>query len=184
METKMGDKIIIGFCGKAQVGKDSAADYLVEHYGFVKMNFAGYLKEIAEQAGWNGLKDNRGRRYLMHLGDVMREYDPAIFIKELYCKINRHEALCQDTSPEFDCRIVISDIRLADEVAAIKEIGGQVCLILRDINGAEDHATERMDETWSDKVDFVMQNNGSFSQLYNGVESMFNKIKKTADEKK
>lgn len=39
--------MIIGFSGKAGSGKTTAANYLVEHYGFVRMSFAKPLKEAA-----------------------------------------------------------------------------------------------------------------------------------------
>ena len=38
----------VAFAGKMQVGKTTSADYLVQKYGFVKLSFAGKLKEIAK----------------------------------------------------------------------------------------------------------------------------------------
>src|SRR5690606_29398259 len=39
--------IAIGLTGYAGSGKDTTADYLVEHYGFVRVAFADKLKEFA-----------------------------------------------------------------------------------------------------------------------------------------
>ena len=38
--------IVMGLTGKAGAGKSAVADYLVEHYGFTKLSFAGPLKKM------------------------------------------------------------------------------------------------------------------------------------------
>lgn len=156
---------LIGLAGKAQVGKDTTADYLVKNYGFKKMAFADYLKQVAELGGWNGLKDEKGRRYLQTLGDVMRTYKPNIFIDEIKAKIKLYEEMMYRTSKG----IVISDVRLVTEIEALKEIGAQIWLIERNIVGAQAHHTEMLDEN-SYKFDYVFDNNGTFSQLYSGID--------------
>lgn len=39
--------MLIGLTGYARCGKDSAANYLVEHYGFTKLGFADGVREVA-----------------------------------------------------------------------------------------------------------------------------------------
>jgi hypothetical protein len=39
--------MIVGLSGYAQSGKDTIGDYLVRHYGFVKVGFADKLRELA-----------------------------------------------------------------------------------------------------------------------------------------
>ena len=41
--------MIIGICGKAGSGKDTAADFLVKNHGFVKVAFADVLKRICKE---------------------------------------------------------------------------------------------------------------------------------------
>ena len=40
-------RLIIGFCGLPRVGKDTAADWLVEKHGFTKFHPADAVKEMA-----------------------------------------------------------------------------------------------------------------------------------------
>lgn len=162
--------IVIGLCGKAQVGKDTASDFLVSRYGFKQFSFATYLKEIAEHAGWNGIKDERGRHFLNVLGDAMRGYDSDVFVKELEFKIAHYNQLREGTSSE--ARIVVSDVRMLNEVALIKKLGGVTCLLLRDIDGAEVHVTETMDRSKEAMMDYVLENNGGFDQLYDALATI------------
>jgi energy-coupling factor transporter ATP-binding protein EcfA2 len=67
--------------GKAGVGKTTSANILkgifATIYGYESYigHFAGGVKEVARQMGWDGLKDERGRKLLQQIGGVGREYD-------------------------------------------------------------------------------------------------------------
>lgn len=68
--------------GPAGVGKDTFARELIEGERFTAaIAFADYLKFTANTLGWDGLKDKRGRTFLQHLGDVVREYDTNFWAK-------------------------------------------------------------------------------------------------------
>jgi hypothetical protein len=68
--------------GPAGVGKDTFARELIENERFTAaIAFADYLKYTANLLGWDGLKDMRGRTFLQHLGDVVREYDIDFWAK-------------------------------------------------------------------------------------------------------
>src|SRR6476619_2210317 len=49
--------IVVGFCGEANVGKDTAADFLVKNHGFVKVALADPLKRICKEV--YGFSDNQ-----------------------------------------------------------------------------------------------------------------------------
>lgn len=113
---------VLGIAGKKGVGKDTIANYLVNNYGFVKVAYADKVKDVARSLGWDGKKDERGRRLLQRLGtDVAREYDIDIWVKATFKVIGVMSQL-------YD-KFVIPDVRFQNEVDAIHESGGLVILI-------------------------------------------------------
>ena len=167
---------IIGLAGRARSGKDTIANYLVKNYGFKQFAFAEHLKNVAEVAGWDGLKDIRGRILLQELGDVLRHYDGSIFIDALIGKMKYFEMFSQGfgtvVTPPRDARIVISDVRLIPEIAALKNLGASIWYVQRDVEGMEKvpaHITETLNPD-SYKFDYVFENSSSFEALYSGVD--------------
>jgi len=161
--------ILIGLAGRARVGKTTTAEYLTKKYGFKEFFFSEYVKQVAEFGGWNGLKDERGRRFLQHLGDTMREYDKEIFIKQVTGKINYYDQICKSKGEE--AKIVISDVRLMDEIVALKYTGATLWFIKRtvDTTTIPAHSTEQLTEQ-SFNFNYVFDNNGTFNQLYSGID--------------
>jgi hypothetical protein len=165
---------IIGLAGRARSGKDTVANYLVKQYGFKQFAFAEHLKNVAEVAGWDGLKDARGRLLLQHLGDVLREYDKNIFVNHLIGKIRYFEVLATETLLNFghEARVVISDVRLPSEIEALKNLGASIWYVQRNVEGMEKvpaHVTEALNPD-SYKFDYVFDNSSSFEALYSGVD--------------
>jgi hypothetical protein len=106
--------------GAAGVGKDTYATNLLEMLGgtytTTTLAYADMIKEVANSVGWNGYKDERGRRLLQHLGDVINEYDEDAIIKNL---IKRIEKAITNASFKIT-NFIITDARYDKEVEAIK----------------------------------------------------------------
>ena len=94
----MHNKIIIS--GRGGAGKDQAADYLVEEYGFKKIAFADGIYEIARK--YFGMQ-NKDRKLLQDIGQKMREIEPLIWVKYTFEKAKNYE------------KVVISDCRQGNE---------------------------------------------------------------------
>jgi len=134
---------VIGFCGKAYVGKTTAAKVI---YGDVMgseiIPMAERLKEIAKLLGWDGKKDERGRRLLQLLGtECARGYDPDFWIKEWEKKVTHAKKNWVDEST-LDL-ILVDDVRFDNEAQKILNMGGCIILIRREgFNGVNDHVSE------------------------------------------
>lgn len=138
--------VVIGLTGRAGSGKDAAADYLCEHYGFARLAFADSLKRMLEplltetghdyaalyepqlkQVALPGLMLLTPRELMQRLGDWGRAIDPQWWVQILL----RSAGLADGGAPIHD-RILVTDVRYPEEVAALRECGGRILRIERD----------------------------------------------------
>jgi hypothetical protein len=108
---------LVGLSGYAGSGKDTAAEILLAS-GYQRLGFADPLKELATRIGWDGHKDDVGRKLLQDLGLGARDVlGDDVWVNALLAKVS---------GPT-----VITDVRFANEVHAIHSHGGVVVRIVR-----------------------------------------------------
>lgn len=163
-------KMLVLLSGKAGSGKDTAGDYLVSQYGFRKYAFADKLKEIAFLLGWNGEKDDRGRRLLQDLGTVGRAYDPCVWIRFVLDRISSE-------NPE---RVVITDCRYANEFSECAEFASENGYILiplhivRKSAGLKGRLGEHESEGECENIPaIIVRNDEGMSELYEKLDYLF-----------
>jgi len=171
---------IIGLTGYAQVGKDTAAAGLVEGFGFEKAAFADGLREFmieldpfvierkltgvptiikynASLAEWGYEETKRrtdARDFMVKLGAGARNIlGPDVWIDAVRHKIER----------ERDTDWVVTDVRYANEVSMIHDLGGEVWLITREGCGPANEEEERsLEDVYPSRWIF---NNGTVDDL-------------------
>ncbi len=181
---------IIGFGCTAQVGKDTATEYLEKAYpGKVKrVAFADKLKEIAmglfglswEQCyGDQSIKEAIDPRYsmtpreiLQGIGEKMRQVYPDIWIDTVF-----NVTIPKFVEQGFDC-FVISDVRYPNEGNKIHEVGGTVVQITRKGSGVTVGASHSSETSMKDyqNFDFVLENNGGFEELYRKLDQLMGEL--------
>lgn len=158
-------KIAFGF--QAQVGKDTAIDYLINEWGGTRLAFAWPLKDIRDFAqrrvGFSAMKD---RKLLQCLGDWVRKDDPLKLLSLLITSI-----------PESG-HVFVSDVRYPNEFDALKKAGFSMVKITRQNARASNdssvcaHSSEQSlcDAQW----DFVLHNDSvSLSSFHRVVHDLF-----------
>jgi hypothetical protein len=82
--------------------------------------FADDLKRIArEEFGWDGEKDDRGRKLLQVLGtECGRAYNPSIWVDKLLHRIK--------SLPATKNLVLIDDLRFDNEAEMVRDNGGKV----------------------------------------------------------
>lgn len=135
---------VIGFSGRAGVGKTTCANALSQALGgsVIICPFSAPIKKVASELGWNGVKDDKGRRLLQLLGtEVGRE---CIGEDIWVLRWMEHTRLWRVGG----CIVIADDVRFSNEAAAIHGLGGCVFEIVapaRELNlgTCKDHRSER-----------------------------------------
>lgn len=138
---------LIGLTGKAGSGKDTAADYLVQNYGFVKYSFAGPLKEMLKVIGVDC--DNRDTKERKHpvFGVSPRRMAQTLGTEWMRECVSDNgwlllaDQFIKNTLPEVP-GIVISDVRFENEARFLRGKNGMIIHVVRDTAPVEGHASE------------------------------------------
>lgn len=176
---------LIGIVGRRRSGKDTTARAL-EGLGYTTVKFAGALKTMLAA-------------YFKYVG--IREDEIAAMI-EGDCKERDSSALCHKSTRYamqtlgtewgrnligtdiwvnaciarvrlFD-RVVISDVRFENEVAAIKAEGGVIVKVTRNTGNEDQHSSETTVDSLN--FDYLIINNGTKSELQDEVRSLIKKV--------
>jgi len=146
---------LVGICGRIESGKSTTANILkdlIPNSGIIPL--AGELKRLARLVGWDGKKDDRGRRLLQVLGnDVIRDcVDEDYFIKA-------HRKYCIEAGVN---TIIVDDVRYPNEYDYIKSQG----VLLKVDNGKPNIFQHASEQYWpSFKQDFLIKNTGTVEEL-------------------
>lgn len=160
--------MIIGFAGPKGSGKSSAADCLQRRYGYELHSFARPIKDMLETIGVQNLHKNKdipipflfgqsSRQAMNSLGDWGRKIDEMFWIRRW-----------QETFPSSP-NIVVDDVRLPQEFAVIKALGGTIIGIKRE---GHNHSTEHETESHKFNCDVTIVNNGSLNDLDYFIEAL------------
>lgn len=191
MTLRLPDPIVIGLCGAAGAGKDTAADYLCEHAGFVRYAFAEPLRNMLElmltEAGidyaWvheRALKEQpipglgiSYRRLAQTLGTEWGRQtlhaDFWLALAELHLGLHGGPT----AAPVHD-RIVITDVRFPNEAAWVARRGGVVVRVQRPAPAVAAHVSEAHAAhlaAW-----LTLDNSGSVAALHDQLDAMLDAL--------
>jgi len=140
--------MIVGFCGFIGSGKDTAADFLINYYGFRRDSFANSLKDaVANVFGWDRIllegrtkearewREQKDEWWSNRLGKEITPRWVLQYWGTEVCRSGFHDdiwiASLENRLRKSKDDIVISDVRFPNEIAAIKRAGGKVVRIVR-----------------------------------------------------
>jgi len=111
--------VLIGVAGKKRSGKTLLSNFLCARYGAVKVPFAGSLKGLLTPSlgvlAWRPQMCKEARLALQSVGQGCRDIDEDAFVKLWSC-----------AAPLISGKVVVPDVRYANEFMMIKERGGKV----------------------------------------------------------
>lgn len=181
--------MIIGFHGVKGSGKDTAAQYLIDNYGFKKRAFADKLKEavanlfgiplqevdefktfeyyVQVEPGVTGLS---WRKFLQRFGTEMGR---NTFGKDFWVD-QWEDSLYQIADFPNDVNIVVTDVRFQNECHTIQRLGGVVFRITRPGHEPDGHASEkRLPDIL---LDGEISNDSTIEDLHKDVEKVYQEV--------
>ncbi len=189
---------VVGFGCTAQVGKDTATEYLEKKYpGRAKrVAFADKLKQVCmllfglsyEQCyGSKEIKETIDPRYgmspreiMQKVGDGMRKIYPEIWVDTVfYTTIPEHQKEGYDF-------FVISDVRYPNEGDKIHAEAGTLVKVLRESGGVDvgaNHSSETAMKNYKN-FDFIIDNNGTFNEYYERLDKLMEEIEPNGREER
>jgi hypothetical protein len=205
---------IIAFCGLIGSGKDTAAEYLVNNHGYVRDSFAASLKDtVSAVFGWDrelidgttptsrqwreqvdtwwanrlDIPTLTPRRVLQHWGtDVLRNnFHEDIWIASLESRLEKTT----------DNR-VITDVRFANEIHALRNVGAAIVqikrgpepdwftLAVRANNGdlsceqiLQDRGIHASERSWAGyPMNAIIENNSTIQDFYNEISVLLENL--------
>lgn len=178
--------MLIGLAGKKRVGKDTIAEQLTTHRGFVRLAFADALKAVLLDVdplveldsgalmrlrvavalyGWEGAKAHAEvRRLMQRHGVAIREHVGGyVWIDVIATKA---EVLLGDGHD-----VVITDVRFPNEVDAVrKRLGGVIVEVTREAAPNDDgHVSEQL---VVDGPHLTLANDGDLVDLVDDIDDI------------
>lgn len=102
----------IALCGRMGAGKTTAANYLVERFGYQRIGFADAVRDVAARVYGEAARQDRQK--LIDIGMGMREIDPDIWVKA-------HQTQFEIVQSMGHTPVVVDDLRFPNEWWALKE---------------------------------------------------------------
>lgn len=189
--------MLIGVNGFLDAGKDTIGSYLVEHKGFKRDAFADRMKLAVGALLGMTLEEiekaKNGRALvIVSLADRTMDIPFRLLLKRFGTEGGRNiygmdhwlnlvlsDPKVNENAGHFHYgkKIVITDVRFANEAKRIKDLNGYVINVTRPGCGPDEHISEQpLDDSL---IDFYAKNDGTFAELYAQVEDFLSGIYQT-----
>lgn len=161
---------VVALSGYAHSGKSSVAEILQGEYGYRRASFAQPVKELALYLGWDGEKDDDGRKLLQELGHGARQVlGDDVWTTAALRRIPANTP------------VVFDDVRYANEVDTVRLLGGVVVRVVRPgVVPARGHVTETSLDHYAG-FDAAIDNSGSLADLARATRQMMARLSGLAE---
>ena len=151
--------IDVGFIGLAGAGKDTAALALIAH-GWRRVAFADKLKSLAFYFGWDGCKDEKGRKLLQDLGMAARAYNCDFWINQAFLNVHKMRVAL------IPC--VYTDVRFQNEADYVRGRGGIIIRIKKPKQISSDSHESELNQ-YDIVADYDVVNEGTIEDLHKKI---------------
>ena len=184
--------MIVGLCGPAGCGKNSVAEILRTKHGWIEFGFAdpvyaAVASILRVDVAWLRDRGNKEkpidwlgkspRELLQTLGT---EWGRNTIRDDIWVQIAMRQAQAALKYLRGAGGVAITDVRFANEAAAIHEAGGVIWRVSRRQSCLTDAAASHSSEAGipADMIDDVLDNNGSLTALRSTVDAALKRLRK------
>lgn len=179
---------LVGFTGRKFHGKDTAAKRLINE-GYIHLSFAEPIKQISrilfsfdDEQLYGNRKEEIDERWGITPREVMQFLGTEVFrekIQDLITNIGENfwvraveNKISKLKAENPDVKIVITDVRFENERDVIRNLGGIVVRVKRNINNGinDNHPSEIFIDKMN--VDYDIENYGTIEELHNKVKNL------------
>lgn len=168
--------MIIIINGAPRSGKDTFCELTTEIIGkpYCKtISSIDFVKEIAQECGWNGEKNLKSRKFLSDLKDLLTEWDNVPFKKT--CEIIRQHEFHLSQFDIEEKGVVFIFSREPEDILKYKNFfNAEVILIRRDCVEEQEQSNHADKEVFNFKYDNTIWNNGTLEDLEIQVNGFLN----------
>ncbi len=185
---------IVAFLGPKSVGKDTSADFLIQSYGYTKYALADPMKKavqilfhFSDDQLWGDKKEIVDPFWKVSPREIMQFIGIDVLFDELG---NRFPHLNKINGKTFYIRtfelcvqehhmglFVISDLRMQEDVTALKKMGAIIIRIVRpDLDSTDAHVSENGVASVTG-FDYTLINDGTIKDLEQKIEQIFEELK-------
>jgi hypothetical protein len=191
---------IVAFCGFIGSGKDTCADYLIKNHGFVKLSFAGILKDILSIIfGWDRIMldglNNEDRKWRETIDTWWAEklkienFSPRYAMRFIGTDLFRNcfnkdlWTISVERSLSKYKKVVITDCRFPNEINMLQKYNTVLIHVIRNLphwyDDYKNKKIENVDMHSSDiswihcTINLEIYNNGTIEDLHNNLKSIF-----------
>jgi dephospho-CoA kinase len=165
--------------GKPGVGKTTFENLCARVVGNAycnKRSTVDKIKEIAANAGWDGVKDAAARKMLSDLKDIFTEYNDMPF-NDILKFLDEWEAELVYYNVSHHPHILFVDDREPEHIDRLKKALKATTLLIRRPDVEEEETSNHADENvFEYKYDWVINNNSDLTELYEEAKRFVNSI--------
>ena len=162
------NKSIIIINGSGGVGKDTFCEMVDKVSGYQCDIYSSvqFVKELAKECGWNGAKEEKDRKFLSDLKDLLTEYNDLPFKK-----------VCEEIDSFLDCEstiLLFIHIREPKEIQKVVDKYPQVKTVLISSKRVDHITSNHADaEVFNYEYDYYIHNDGSLDCLKERAETFY-----------
>lgn len=154
-------------------GKDTFVDILnARHEGIFKLSSVDFVKELARHAGWDGTKNEKNRKFLSDLKDLLTEWNDVPYW-DICSKIEEIEWHNQTDKPIF----IFIMVREPKEIQKmVDRLGAKTIFINRAILRKVPHLNHADSEVENFNYDYYINNDSDIDDLIETAEEFYRSV--------